>query len=163
MPWGTSFPRFLETIRRPTAILELPSLIPSEVLTCATKSHGILLLSADCSWKGAGKGGFFKRLTGNGRNTTPTSEMKSRRDRLIDSEIQEQWEECVWWREAWVYFACFRTAASSAAPPAIIDVRWIYCIVFKYLYSSSSHGQTEALLVRLAPRKETSFKSLIRT
>ena len=33
-----------------------------------------------------------------------------------------------------------------------------YCIVFKYLYSAPQHGQTEALLVRLAPRKETSFK-----
>jgi len=36
----------------------------------------------------------------------------------------------------------------------------LYCIVFEYLYSVplSSHGQAEALLVRLAPRKETSVK-----
>jgi len=32
------------------------------------------------------------------------------------------------------------------------------CIVFKYLYSAPVHGQTEALLARLTPRKETSFK-----
>ena len=36
----------------------------------------------------------------------------------------------------------------------------LYCIVFKYLYSAlNSHGQTEALLVRLAPRKETHLRS----
>src|SRR6218665_252895 len=35
----------------------------------------------------------------------------------------------------------------------------LYCIVFKYLYSTPQQlWQTEALLVRLAPRKETSCK-----
>jgi len=32
-------------------------------------------------------------------------------------------------------------------------------MIFKYLYSAlNNRGPTEALLVRLAPRKETSFK-----
>ena len=36
----------------------------------------------------------------------------------------------------------------------------LYCIVFKYLYSAPQQPwQTEALLVQLAPRKETSLRS----
>jgi len=37
----------------------------------------------------------------------------------------------------------------------------LYCIVLYlsiYIAPLNSHGQTEALLVHLAPRKETSFK-----
>jgi len=42
-------------------------------------------------------------------------------------------------------------------PPPIHFV--LHCIVFKYLYSAPQQPwQTEVLLVRLAPRKETSFK-----
>jgi len=46
----------------------------------------------------------------------------------------------------------------------IIFIADLHCIVLdsivlKYLYSTlNSRGPTEALLVRLAPRKETSFK-----
>ena len=39
--------------------------------------------------------------------------------------------------------------------------RKLYCIVLYsniYIAPLNSHGQAEALLVRLAPRKETSFK-----
>src|SRR6218665_3461779 len=40
-------PRDLETIRRIKAILELPSLVPTEILKSAPKSHCIKLLSAN--------------------------------------------------------------------------------------------------------------------
>src|SRR6218665_3859536 len=62
LPLGTSFSRVLETIRRIKAILELQSLVPTELRKSASKNHGIKFLSAN------GKV-FFKRLTGNDRNT----------------------------------------------------------------------------------------------
>src|SRR6218665_2035764 len=71
-------PMVLETFRRIKPILELPSLVPTELLKCASKSHSI-------KWKGVGKGGFFKWLTENDRNTAAKSEMKSKPDWLIGS------------------------------------------------------------------------------
>src|SRR6218665_2681014 len=49
----------------------------------------------------------------------------------------------------------------STHPFALFDPHVLYCIVlYSNIYTAplNSHRQTEALLVRLAPRKETSFK-----
>ena len=59
-------PRVLETMWRITAILELLSLIPTEILKCAPKSLSIILLSAD--GKALEKVVSLKWLIGNNRN-----------------------------------------------------------------------------------------------
>src|SRR6218665_3299919 len=74
-------PKDLETIRRIKAILELPSLVPTEILKSAPKIHCIELLSAN--GKALEKLVPLARITRNGRNTAPNLKYKIK-TRLID-------------------------------------------------------------------------------
>src|SRR6218665_2727197 len=70
-----------------------------------------------------------------------------RRERLVGKALD---------RFRWEFFK-----TQSRGETFIWTVWLLYCIVLYlsiYIAPLNSHGQTEALLVQLAPRKETSFK-----
>src|SRR6218665_3134783 len=76
-----------------------------------------------------------------------TSDIKSKPDGLIGPSDSMAMGTNVCEEGRSEYFACFRTAASSAASPAITDVRWMYdgaqvwtLVMSQVIYLPADHG-----------------------
>src|SRR6218665_4024655 len=84
-----------------------------------------------------------------------TSDIKSKPDGLIGPSDSIAMGTIVCEEGRSEYFACFRTAASSAAPPAITDVRWMYdgahvwtLVTSQAMYLPADHAWNQCGAVR---------------